>query len=111
MSFVEHDKISAGHAKILVGLSNAEFIAKKIIEKKLSVRQSENLVRILRNKKNIKTAFSKDVNISNLEKSLEEKTGLNIQIKNKKNNQGKITFEYRNLEQLDRLIGAIKNNY
>ena len=111
ISFVEKDKISAGHAKILVGLSNAEFIVKKIIEKKLSVRQTENLVRILRNKKNIKTAFSKDVNIINLERSLEEKIGLNIQIQNKKNNQGKISFEYRNLEQLDRLISAIKNNY
>ncbi len=111
ISYVENEKISAGHARSLVGLPNAAGIAKKIAENKLSVRQSENLVRALRNKKNLKIAPSKNSNILDLEKSLEDKTGINVEIKNNKNNSGKLSFEYRNLEQLDRLINIIKNNY
>ena len=111
ISYVENEKISAGHARSLVGLPNAAGIAKKITENKLSVRQSENLVRALRNKKNLKVVPSKDSNILDLEKSLVDKTGINVKIKNNKNNSGRLSFEYRNLEQLDRLINIIKNNY
>ena len=50
-------------------------------------------------------------NISDLERSLEDKMGLNVVIQNKKNNSGKIFFEYKNLDQLDRLIEIIKQNY
>jgi len=111
ISYVENEKISAGHARSLIGLPNAALIAKKIVENKLSVRQSENLVRALRNKKNLKVVSSKDSNILDLEKSLVDKTGINVDIKNNKNNSGRLSFEYRNLEQLDRLINIIKNNY
>jgi ParB family chromosome partitioning protein len=111
ISYVENEKISAGHARSLIGLPNAELIAKKIAENKLSVRQSENLVRALRNKKNLKVVPSKDSNILDLEKSLVNKTGINVEIKNNKNNSGRLSFEYKNLEQLDRLINIIKNNY
>ena len=111
ISYVENEKISAGHARSLIGLPNAELIAKKIAENKLSVRQSENLVRALKNKKNLKVVPSKDSNILDLEKSLVDKTGINVEIKNNKNNSGRLSFEYRNLEQLDRLINIIKNNY
>ena len=111
ISYVENEKISAGHARSLIGLPNAALIAKKIVENKLSVRQSENLVRALRNKKNLKVISSKDSNILDLEKSLVDKTGINVEIKNNKNNSGRLSFEYRNLEQLDRLINIIKNNY
>ena len=111
ISYVENEKISAGHARSLIGLPNAAGIAKKITENKLSVRQSENLVRALRNKKNLKVVPSKDSNILDLEKSLIDKTGINVEIKNNKNNSGRLSFEYRNLEQLDRLINIIKNNY
>ena len=109
--YVESEKISAGHARSLIGLPNATQIAKKIAENKLSVRQSENLVRALRNKRNLKVVPSKDNNIIDLEKSLIDKTGINVEIKNNKNNSGKLSFEYKNLEQLDRLINIIKNNY
>ena len=51
LKLIETKKITAGHAKILVGLDNAEFVAKKIIEKKLSVRQAENFVKIFKIKK------------------------------------------------------------
>ena len=111
ISYVEKEQISAGHARSLVGLPNAELIAKKIVNNKLSVRQSEQLVRALRNKKNLKIVPAKDINILNLEKTLEEKTGLSVQIKNKKNNVGTISFEYKNLEQLDHLINLVKKNY
>ncbi len=111
ISYVENEKISAGHARSLIGLLNAAGIAKKIAENKLSVRQSENLVRALKNKKNLKVVPSKDSNILDLEKSLVDKTGISVEIKNNKNNSGRLSFEYRNLEQLDRLINIIKNNY
>ena len=111
ISYVESEKISAGHARSLIGLPNAMQIAQKIAENKLSVRQSENLVRALRNKRNFKIVSSKDSNILDLEKSLIDKTGINVEIKNNKNNSGKLSFEYKNLEQLDRLINTIKNNY
>ena len=111
ISYVENEKISPGHARSLVGLPNATQIANKIAENKLSVRQSENLVRALRNKRNLKVVPSKDSNILDLEKSLVDKTGINVEIKNNKNNSGKLSFEYKNLEQLDRLINIIKNNY
>ena len=111
ISYVESEKISAGHARSLIGLPNAVEIGRKIAENKLSVRQSENLVRALKNKRNLKIVPSKDSNILDLEKSLIDKTGINVEIKNNKNNSGKLSFEYKSLEQLDRLINIIKNNY
>ena len=107
---VEKGNLSAGHARTLIGLNNSVDIAKKIIQKKLSVRQSEVLVKQFRDKK-FKLVSQKDSNILDLQKDLEEKTGLNFSINNKKNNSGIISFEYRDLEQLDKLISVIKKNY
>ena len=107
---VETGDLSAGHARSIIGINNSVELAKKIIQKKLSVRQSEVLVRQFRNKK-FKLVSKKDANILELQKSLEEKTGLSVSINNKKNNSGIITFEYRDLEQLDKLINTIKKNY
>ena len=107
---VEKGNLSAGHARSLIGLNNSADIAKKIIEKKLSVRQSEILARQFRDKK-FKLILKKDSNILYLQKDLEEKIGLNVSINNKKNNSGTISFNYRDLEQLDKLIDTIKNNY
>tara|TARA_B100001540_G_C15772135_1_gene626874 strand:+ start:441 stop:1283 length:843 start_codon:yes stop_codon:yes gene_type:complete len=108
--FVEEQKLSQGHAKILVGLENAYQIAKKIIDKKLSVRQAESLVRIYKSPKKFKL-ITKDSNITALEKGLEEKTGLKAKIHHKKNNKGYLSFEYNNADQLDRLVMIIKANY
>jgi len=107
---VEQGNLSAGHARTLIGLNNSVHVAKKIIQKKLSVRQSEILVRQFREKK-FKLIAKKDSNILELQKVLEEKTGLSVSIYNKKNNTGTISFNYRDLEQLDKLIDTIKNNY
>ncbi|RZO49973.1 MAG: ParB/RepB/Spo0J family partition protein [Candidatus Pelagibacterales bacterium] len=108
--FVEKGNLSAGHARTLIGLNNSVDIAKSIMQKKLSVRQSEVLVKQFRDKK-FKLISKKDTNILALQKDLEEKTGLNISINNKKNNSGIISFEYRDLDQLDKLINIIKQNY
>ena len=110
LQFVEEKKISAGHAKILVGLDNAEFIANKIIEKKLSVRQSENFVKIFKRKKG-SFSSSIDPNIQSLEKSVSDKIGLTVSIKNNKRNKGTITFSYHDIEQLNKIIEIIKLNY
>ena len=111
INLVSDGNISSGHARSLIGLMNAKEIANKIIEKNLSVRQVENLVKTLKLKKNLKLVSNQDRNISDLERSLEDKTGLNVVIQNKKNNSCKIFFEYKNLDQLDRLIEIIKKNY
>ncbi len=110
LKLIEAKKISPGHAKILVGLTNAEFVANKVIEKNLSVRQTENFVKIFKIKKQtFKTKI--DANLKSLEASIREKIGLNVLIKNKKNNKGSITLEYSDTDQLHKIIDIIKSNY
>ena len=110
IKLISENKISHGHAKVLVGLDNSQVIAKKIVSKKLSVRQTESLIRSIKNVRKNKT-YTKDPNISTLEKMLVEKTGLNVFIKNKKNNSGQLIFDYKDLDQLNRLIQIIKSSY
>ena len=110
LNFVKNKKITAGHAKILVGLDNAEFIANKIIEKKLSVRQAESFVKIFKKKPNYANKI-KDPNIKDLEQSIIDKTGLNVFIKNNSKNKGTITFSYHDSDQLNKIIHVIKSNY
>ena len=110
IKMVQEGNLSAGHARALINLNNSEEIAKKIIQKKLSVRQAEILARQYRDKK-FKLVSKKDANILDLQKELEGKMGLNVTINNKKNNSGMISFEYKDLEQLDKLIDIIKKNY
>ena len=110
LDLVEQKKITAGHAKILVGLDNALFLANKFIEKKMSVRQAENLVKIFRKPKT-NTSKKTDSNIRDLENSISEKIGLNVSIKNNKNNKGIISFYYKELDQLNKIIEIIKSEY
>ena len=110
VNLIEQKKLSQGHAKILVGLENAIIIAKKIVDKKLSVRQAENLVKIYKSPRKFKI-LTNDSNIKALEKSLLDKTGLQAKIHHKKNNKGILSFEYNNADQLDRLVMVIKANY
>ena len=110
IKLIETDQLSQGHAKILVGLENAYLFAKKIIQKKLSVRQSENLVRLFKNPKKSKI-INNFSNLRDLEDILEKKLGIRVSIKNKKNNSGSIVFDYKDLDQLNRLIEIIKSNY
>ena len=110
IKLIENQKLTAGHAKILVGLYNASFVASKIIEKKLSVRQAENFVKIFKNKKH-KSRITKDSNIIALELSISNKIGLNVDIQNNTRNKGKISFEFKDLDQLNKIIEIIKANY
>jgi len=110
IKLIETKKLTAGHAKILVGLENASFVANKIIEKKLSVRQAENFVQLFK-KKRQKSKIIKDTNIIALELSILNKIGLNVEIKNTNRNKGKISFEYKDLDQLNKIIDIIKSNY
>ncbi len=110
IKLIEKKKLTAGHAKILVGLENASFVADKIIEKNLSVRQSENFVKLFKGKK-YKSNTSKDSNIKDLERTISEKIGLNVFIKNNKRNKGSITFLYKDIDQLNKIIDIIKANY
>ena len=110
IKLIQTQKLTTGHAKILVGLENASFIASKIIEKKLSVRQAEDFVKIFKTKKQ-KTKTSKDTNIIALELSVSNKIGLNVDIQNSKRNKGRISFEYKDLDQLNKIIDIIKSNY
>ena len=110
INLIESQKITAGHAKILVGLPNASFVAAKILEKKLSVRQAETFVKVFKNKK-IKSSKKKDTNIIALELSISNKIGINVDIQNNYRNKGKISFEYKDLDQLNKIIDIIKNHY
>jgi len=109
LKFVEEKKLTSGHAKILVGLDNALFVAEKIIEKNMSVRQAENFVKIFRGNKKSKNI--KDANIISLEQSIIDKIGLNVSIRNKKNNKGTLAIDYSDLNQLNKIIEIIKTNY
>jgi ParB family chromosome partitioning protein len=110
IKLIESKRLSTGHAKILVGLDNASFVANKIIENKLSVRQAENFVQLFK-KKRQKSKITKDTNIIALELSVSNKIGLNVEIQNNKRNKGKISFEYKDLDQLNKIIDIIKSNY
>ena len=110
IKLIETKKLSSGHAKILVGLDNASFVANKIVENKLSVRQAENFVQLFKKKKQ-KSKVTKDTNILALELSVSNKIGLNVEIQNNKRNKGKISFEYKDLDQLNKIIDIIKSNY
>ena len=110
LDLIRINKISQGHAKVLVGLENAVLLTDKIIKKKLSVRQLESLVRLFKNgsKKPLK---SKNTNIIATENDLSEKIGMKVILNNKKNNSGTLSIEYKDFDQLDRLIKIIKKNY
>ena len=110
LDLIKENKISHGHAKILVGLQNGSYLAKKIVQKRLSVRQTESLIRSFKNIKKYSND-KKDANIISLENSVKEKTGINVSITNKKNNTGKLSFDYTDLDQLNRLITVVKTNF
>ena len=110
IELIENNLISQGHAKILVGLNNANSLAKKIIDKNMSVRQAENFIKILKSNSK-KALIKKDPNILEIEKSISDKIGLNVVIKNNKKNKGILYFEYKDMDQLNRLINIIKSHY
>ena len=107
---VEQGNLTPGHARALIGLNNSADLAKKIVKKKLSVRQAEILSKQFKNNK-FKLVSKKDVNILNLQEEIEQKTGLNVSINSKKDNSGSVSFYYQTIDQLDKIIEVIKKNY
>ena len=110
IDMIRYGKISQGHAKILVGLENALLLGDKIIKKNLSVRQTESLIRLIKNG-NKKTKNTKDSNVLATEDDLTNKIGMRVSLNNKKDNSGTLIFEYKGFDQLDRLINVIKKYY
>ncbi len=110
LKLIEEKKLTTGHAKILVGLDNSLHIAHKILEKKLSVRQTENFVKIFKGKKS-PIIKNKDPNIRKLELEISDKIGLNVLIKNNKRNKGSIIFTYKDIDQLNKIIEIVKSYY
>ena len=105
VSLIEEGKLTAGQARPLIGLSDPSSIAEEIVSKKLSARSVENLAKT---KKNISKNSVTDVNILSKQNELEEVLGLKVLINNKKNNSGKISIEYKNLEQFDLVSNLLK---
>ena len=110
-NMVTNGLLTAGHARSLIDVDNNIELAKIIINKNLSARQSELL-----SKKNLKSYQSDkeksiDPNVKDLQNSLELKTGMKVNINYKKNNTGKITFEYKDLDQLNKFIANVKSKY
>tara|TARA_B110000263_G_scaffold245834_1_gene255994 strand:- start:140 stop:1000 length:861 start_codon:yes stop_codon:yes gene_type:complete len=109
IGMIEEGNLTAGQARPLVGLPSATNIAEEIVAKKLSSRSVELLVRSTKGPQ--KSGQIKiDSNILNEQNKIEENLGLNVNIQNKKNNSGKITILYKNLEQFELVSNLLKRN-
>ena len=109
IGMIEEGSLTAGQARPLIGLSNATNIAEEVVSKNLSARSVEVLVR--QKKGPQKVGQNKvDANILSEQKKIEENLGLNVSIQNKKNNSGKLTIIYKDLEQFEYLAKLLKGN-
>jgi len=107
---VKNNIISAGHARALIGLENAEEVAQKIAAKGLTVRQTEELVNNIKNHsmEKIRKAVKKDANIKEIEKSLTKTIGMKVRINSNEDNKGKITIEYKNPAELNTILELLE---
>ena len=103
IAMLEQGELTAGQARPLIGMPNASSIAEEIVAKKLSARSIENI------KKNKSNSFTIDPNIFDAQRDIERSLGLKVTIQNKKNNSGKLTIEYKNLDQLELVSKLLKN--
>ncbi len=108
ISMLEEGSLTAGQARPLIGLSNATQIAEEIVSKKMSARSVEQLTKFKKNENKLKKG--EDPNIIKEQKELEEILGLKVAIMNKKNNSGKITIEYKDLDQFELVSKLLKKN-
>ncbi len=107
ISMLEEGSLTSGQARPLIGISNASSIAEEIVSKNYSARKVEYLVR---NKKGGKIVKTVDTNILKAQERLQKILGLKVNIINKKNNSGKITIEYKNLEQFELISDLLTKN-
>ena len=110
-NMVTNGLLTPGHARSLIDVKNNIALAKIIINKNLSVRQAEKLSKNKTRLINVSGNIGVDANIVDLQNQLELKTGMKVKIDNKKNNAGRIIFEYKDLDQLNKLIANVKNKY
>ena len=110
LKFLKDGTITAGHARALIGVDKALEIAKSIVKNELSVRETERLVKEF-SKKNLKsksTLKAKDADTEMLESELSAELGFPVSIShNEGEKRGRLVFNYRNLEDLDRVINII----
>ena len=107
ISMLEEGTLSSGQARPLIGITNASAIAEEIVAKNYSARKVEYLTR---NKKGNFKDKQTDVNILRAQEKIEKILGLKVNISNKKNNSGKITIEYKDLEQFEFLSNLLTKN-
>ena len=109
IALIEEGNLTAGQARPLIGLPSATNIAEEIVAKNLSARSVELLVR---NKKGPQKSgqIRVDSNILSEQNKIEENLGLNVNIQNKRDNSGKITILYKNLEQFELVSKLLKRN-
>lgn len=109
---LKNNQLTAGHARALVGLENAEDVARKIISRGLTVRQTEELVNNIKNHKieQISRAARKDPNLKELEKDLTKNIGLKVKICSKENDMGRVTIEYKNPAELNSILELLEKN-
>ena len=107
VSMLEEGSLTSGQARPLIGLANASIIAEEIVSKNYSARKVEYLVKF---KKNNNQNKNQDANIVKTQENIEKKLGLKVYIVNKKNNSGKITVVYKDLDQFE-LISNLLTKY
>jgi len=106
IGMIEEGNLTAGQARPLIGLINANEIAEEIVSKKLSARSVEFLIR--EKKSPQKTGLRIDANVLSEQNKIEEILGLKVNIQNKSNNSGKIIIQYDNLEQFQFISNSLK---
>ena len=109
-TMLEEGSLSMGHARPLLTLPEAiqEKFANKIVKSGLSTRQAEKLAKSYQQEKGAKPQSPKDPNLTNLETELGDALGAKVIISHQKKGSGKITFSYKNLEQLDQIIKPLR---
>jgi len=109
IAMLEEGTLTSGQARPLIGIANASSIAEEIVAKNYSARKIEYLVRNQKVKKDSRFK-SIDSNILNIQEKIEKKLGLKVNITNKKNNSGKITVQYNDLEQFELISRLLTKN-
>ncbi len=107
ISMLEEGTLTSGQARPLIGLSNASSIAEEIVSKNYSARKVEYLTR---NKKNNNSEKNLDINILKTQERIEKILGLKVNIVNKKNNSGKVTIQYKDLDQFQLISDLLTKN-
>ena len=104
---MEEGLITAGQARPLIGVPNASAIAEEIVSKKLSARSVEYLVREKKGPRKV-GQNRVDSNVLEEQRQMEENLGMKVDIINKKNNSGRLTINYKNLEQFEFISKLLK---